>query len=73
MRTNISITDGPETEPTGYDAFCTNLTKRTTEGTPTEAEPVDADGEPLSGYDAYCHRLTHRKPAQSGKAGKDVR
>ena len=76
MRT-IQITDGPEDEPTGYDAFCTNLTRGaggTTESTPaTEDKPLDADGEPLTGYDAYCFGLTHRKPAQSGKAGSNVR
>jgi hypothetical protein len=77
MRTNITIHDETEDTATGRDLYITNLTHRaggTTESTPaTEDKPLDADGEPLSGYDAYCHRLTHRKPAQSGKAGSNVR
>ena len=67
MRT-IQITDGPEDEPTGYDAYCTNLTSRTggtTEDTPTEEQPLDGDGQPLSGYDRYCFNLTHPKRATS--------
>ena len=76
MQTNITIHDETEDEPTGYDAFCANLTRGAsgaTEPATAEDEPVDENGAALTGYDAYCHRLTHRKPAQSGKAGKDVR
>jgi hypothetical protein len=61
-----------ETEPSGYDAYCSNLTHRTTESTPAEAEPLDGDGQPLAGYDAYCFNLTHRKTkaASDGKGGR---
>jgi hypothetical protein len=74
MRT-IQITDGPEDEPTGYDAFCTNLTRGAggaTETAPAEDEPLDAEGQPLSGYDRFCHNLTHPKAKTSsdGKAGR---
>jgi hypothetical protein len=76
MKTNIRIIDEVE-EPSGRDVYIDRLTSRTsgtTEDTPTEAEPLDADGAPLTGYDKFCHNLTHRKPApSSGKAGPNVR
>jgi len=60
-----TIHDETETEPSGYDAYCSNLTHRTPESTPAEAEPVDENGAALTGYDAYCHRLTHPKRVKS--------
>jgi hypothetical protein len=77
MKANITIHDETEDAVTGRDLYITNLTHRaggTTESTPaTEEQPLDSDGLPLTGYDAYCFGLTHRKPAQSGKAGSNVR
>jgi hypothetical protein len=75
-----TIHDETETEDaaTGRDLYIANLVRGAsgaTEPAPTESEPVDGDGLPLSGYDRFCHNLTHpkAKTASAGKAGSNVR
>jgi len=66
MKTNVQITDGPEDEPTGYDAFLhqphPRRRRHDREHARDEDKPLDADGSPSPGTTPTASALPTASP-----------